>query len=507
MSSTALLPLGVSKEARALALPWLACIACIVAPRVIDVPHLLKGISVPAYFLGAAAVGALSVGREYTDRTLSLLLTLPARRERLIAVKLGVLAAMLLTLWAVADWLVFDADDLNRSDRQVFSLLPVLCGLFLAPWLTMVCRNPIAGTVFSLTIPGALMALGEVIGTAKYGGGPVAEAFRMAFTWYGTLGLCAIGGVMGWRMFIRLEAPADNDGAGQDVRLPQWLQSRGSADSAATQFTRRSAVWLLVQKELHLQQLSIALAALYVLGWLCGTAVTAVDPDSRFGYAFATVTLLYAGLLPMLIGASASAGERQIGVLESQLLLPMVAWKQWAVKVGMVFGLAIVLALGLPAALFSLNRLILATDPVTFSTLQSAVLIVLALSSGSLYVSSLCGSGLWALLMSLPATLGFVVFLNAALSWVHMRSMAMWLFSRILPAHVGLGWFDPIRIVQMAALLLQVGFIFVLLRMALTNHRSADRRRGHAWQQVMLMAAYVTASVMILAGAMNLVGR
>ena len=62
-----------------------------------------------------------------------------------------------------------------------------------------------------------------------YGYGPGMEAFRMTFVWVGTLGLCAVGAVMGWRMFTRLEAI---EGPGQDVRLPQWLQA-GSAARAA----------------------------------------------------------------------------------------------------------------------------------------------------------------------------------------------------------------------------------------------------------------------------------
>ena len=97
----------IYKEVRALALPWLACLACMVVPAAIDAPRFLGGIAMPAFFFGTAALGALSIGHEYTGRTLSLLLSLPARRERLLAVKLSVLAATLLTLWFVASSFVF----------------------------------------------------------------------------------------------------------------------------------------------------------------------------------------------------------------------------------------------------------------------------------------------------------------------------------------------------------------------------------------------------------------
>ena len=53
----------------------------------------------------------------------------------------------------------------------------------------------------------------------------------------------------------------------------------------------------------------------------------------------------------ILIGSLASAEERQLGTLEWQTLLPSPAWQQWAVKVGVTFGLALLLGVGLPALL------------------------------------------------------------------------------------------------------------------------------------------------------------
>ena len=67
-----------------------------------------------AYVLGSVALGALSIGHEYTNRTLTLLLSLPADRRRLYLVKLGVLIPMLLTLGALAFGLLFNP----RSSRS-----------------------------------------------------------------------------------------------------------------------------------------------------------------------------------------------------------------------------------------------------------------------------------------------------------------------------------------------------------------------------------------------------
>ena len=467
-----------------------------VVPAAIDAPRFLGGISIPAFFFGTAALGALSIGHEYTGRTLSLLLSLPARRERLLAVKLSVLAATLLILWLVASSFVFGTAPASRAEQQAAALLPVLCGLFLAPWLTMACRNPIAGTVFTLAIPGVLLVIGDRIGAAKYGYGSEMQAFRLAFVWFGTLSFCAIGGVMSWWLFTRLEAI---DGPAEDMRLPHWLRSPSHVGTAASQVTKRNTVWLLVTKELRLQQLSLVMAALYALVWTSVAWSTNFVNDSAYGYALGVGTILYAGLLSMLIGSSASAGERQIGTLEWQILLPIAAWKQWAVKVGVVLGLTMILALGVPAALGLLSRFI-GVDAVSFSQVDSATISVTLLATGSLYVSSLCRSGLWALLMSIPAVVGSTMFLQLAFEWVGGPSFAA---ARQLAGNTMPTSRRPFYFIQPEGLwlLLIAGFIAMLLGFAFANHRSADRAASRVWNQVIAMAVFVAVGISAIGAA------
>ncbi len=109
----------------------------------------------------------LSIGHEYTDRTLSLLLTLPARRERLFAIKLGVLAVMLLTLWLSRPPAgVRRLPASPEESASMAALLPVLCGLFLAPWLTMALpKSDRAAPCSRSAIPGVLLVAGELIGS------------------------------------------------------------------------------------------------------------------------------------------------------------------------------------------------------------------------------------------------------------------------------------------------------------------------------------------------------
>ena len=360
----------------------------------------------------------------------------------------------------------------------------------------MACRNPIGGAVFTVAIPGVLLVAGELIGITKYGHGPVMEAFRMTFVSFGTIGLCAVGAVMSWRTFMRLEAI---EGPGEDVRLPQWLGSRTSASTAAPQSTRRDPFWLLVKKELRLQQLPFVLSALYVLGWCAAVWWATRDTDSAYQDTFAALTLPYGILLPMLIGASASAMERQMGTLEWQVLLPIAAWKQWAVKVGVVLGLTLVLALGLPTVLLYLSSLVRATRPASLSVPTFAIAIVVLIATGSLYVSSLCRNGLWAIVMSVPAMLAAMMFLQLALEWIGSPSYAAAarLAGGMTSAGAGIDRFARPRAMDQDVViqLLIAGFVAVVLRFALANHRSADRSAGRVWTQVILMAAFVTAGV------------
>jgi hypothetical protein len=492
MSVAAMLHPSLSKEVRALAMPWLACVTCILVMGVSDAPHLFGPLAMIAYLVGTVALGALSIGHEYTGRTLGLLLTLPAPRERLLVTKLGVLTVMLLALWAVAEVFLFRDMPGPADAKRLISLIPLICGLFLAPSLTMACRSAIAGTVFALTIPGILGVVGEQVGIAKYGQGRVMEAFWITFMWSGTLVLCAVGAVMSWRMFTRLEAI---DGPGQDVRLPQWLRVGGAAHAGASQLTRHNPVLLLVKKELRLQQLPLALAGLYVFEWIAVVSLAGVS-DLRYGYLFSGLTFLHIGLLPILIGSFASAGERQIDTLQSQLLLPMAAAKQWAVKVGVVFASAIVLGLGLPAVLLPVTQSA-GVPAVPLLESETGIIGVILLASGSLYISSLCRSGLWALVMSMPAGIASALFVQLSFQWLaHPSYVAVRRLAGKSVPRFPVFYYAPPRALSY---LLIAGVIAMALRFAFTNHRSGDRPATRVWVHVILMVTFVAAGIVLAA--------
>lgn len=172
----------------------------------------------------------------------------------------------------------------------------------------------------------------------------------------------------------------------------------------------------------------------------------------------------------------------------------MAAWKQWAVKLGVVLAAAIVLGLGLPALLLTAGRSG-GVNAIPLTESEAPIIAVMLLASGSLYISSLCRSGLWALLMSLPAVVGSVLFVQLGFGWlahssyVTVRSLA----GKPVPRFPVFYYFPP----RALSYLLVFGLIAIALRFAFINHRSADGFARRVWTQVLVMAAFVAAGIIV----------
>jgi hypothetical protein len=491
MTPAGALPALLGKEVRALLWPWLACMAAMVLPAMLP-PVLGTTGNWPLIYLlvGAPALGALGVGHEYSGRTLALLLAQPVPRERLYLAKTVVLAAMLTTLVVVA-YLVFPAwrPDQSRLGHARI-LLPALGGLCVAPWLTMATRNPLAGAVFTITIPGVILLIGGVFWQAGGRHGSLDDLHAVVL-WRVMPALCAVAAVAGWRLFMRLEVVGDNDAAAA-VTIPAWWRFP-SYPAAAARATERRPIRRLLAKELRLQQLTIALAGLYLVGWLAGW----LSPLG-FRQAIPGLTILYALLVAVVAGAFASAEERQFGTLEWQALLPVPTSTQWVIKMAVVIGVVALLALGLPSVLEALASLLgyaSVWDPSSTTVLQLTRLVILA-AAGSVYVSSLCASGARALAIAFPALVAaesgavYVIARVGNLVWGTMRQPF------VIPA-----WeYNALD------LLLGIGFFLLVTRFARTNHFASDRPIGRVVTQLALIAAAGACWVFALGGAALLLG-
>jgi len=484
MTRAALWSPALAKEIRALLPVWGATAAALAASFQGD----RLGVGLLAYVAGSTALGAQSIGQEYAYRTLPMLLSQPADRRRMYLLKFSVTAVMLLTLAALAGIVLADEWRQDASQLSVV-LLPVLCGLFLAPLFTMICRSTLAGMILSTSVPAVAWLITLAIAWFWFGiDADQATDIILGRAALGVMVVCPLLAVLGWRRFTSLEA---TEGAAPAFHLPRWV---GRADGAR----RHSPHMALAVKELYLQQLTFGLVALYVVVWAALLLGQRLIP-SWSSFPLGAVMLLYCTGLAIMIGALASAEERQHRTLDWQLLQPTSAWQQWIVKVGVTLGLALTFGAGLPILL---NE---ATPLEGFTAIKMpadfALLIVL-LTAGSIYVSSLSGSGVRAMVLSLPIGMSVVLFaqmVRGAMRWVTLQ-VASPLMANIVTGAIAPSSGDAGVVVLFAARGFVLTLVPVFLWFGFVNHTSTDRTTRRILQQAAVIALLVTTG-MVLVGA------
>ena len=467
-------------------LPLWGAVALVVAAGSRVGGGMWREIAFLTYGAGSVAVVAHAFGHEYAHRTLPALLAQPLDRRRLFLTKLGVAAILLLALAAVAYTTLFAGDrpDWLGTSLPAVPLLVIFGALFVAPLVTMVCRNSLAGALFAASVPGVVATGALLVGIVRFGLADTAavDAFQERWFWRLMPIVIAIAGFASWRMFLNLEAI---DGRHRHINLPAWLfrQRRASATHRAP----RSPVWQLVRKELHLQQLSFVVAAFHlvttggVLLWL--RVNPTLSPD-----VFAALTGMYAAGQAMLIGSLASAEERHLGTIEWQILLPVSSGRQWAVKTAVVMALTLALPVALPAAYLH------AVQGIAFRFHQLfPLLIVLMLAVTSLYASSLSTSGVRAFILSVPLVLvGWMFFwLGGILGGLVVRAIAAHP-GRIVASPTG----EQAAMVTLWAAAAVLGAL--MLQYGYRNHRSADARFASAARQIPWLAAIVAAGTALV---------
>lgn len=434
----------VAKEIRALLTPWLGCMVLVGAGAVVK--YVVEAYLVLVFVGGACALGALSLGHEYMAATLASMLVQPVGRVRVLAVKTGVLAAMLLALCTLFSAVLPS----GRNPKAGVVAVAVLCGLCLAPWFTILTRSPLAGAVFSISSLGMIWVLLNSLLTSATAGWAF---WRIA----AALGVAAVA--LTWRGFMRLEAI---DGHGPHVHMA-W-------DEASAAPRVRNAAWAVLRKELGLQQIPFVLAAIYVVGSL--RLFFPIGDDVRD--VLGGLTVLYSGLLALMIGSITSAEERQLGTLEWHQLLPMASWKQWALKAGTAIVLALALAIAVPGLI-----VFAALGPVGLSIWYVASVVVLTVVG--MYASSLSSSSIRALLLSaaFPLVLLTIVAAGGA------RGVPRW--------HP-----TPFNIALLLA------FVALLLWLAFDNHRGAERSARRVGIQLLVLGGCLALELVV--GGLVVVG-
>jgi hypothetical protein len=479
MSRSRIITLAI-KEARALAIPWLAGIAVLLISLATG---RWRGLAWLTYFLTAAVVGGLSVGHEYNDRTLDWLLAQPIRRSRLFAIKQAVLAAMLLILSAVALPLLPGGAP-PETDPRLALVFTFAGGLFIAPHLTMLSRSALAGAVFTGAIPGVLLTAGSLLGVLRYGlNAWEVNRFQFEFMKWGFVMQCAISAVLGWRTFCRLESAGDGR-----RRSPSW--SAGDRPQSAPASVRQRPLWLLLKKELRLQSMPFFFSGFYVLGWMGAIVASRALPEALV--VFTVLTVFYCGLIALLVGALASAEERLLGTLEWQMLLPIASGTQWLVKVAVALCLTLALGWGLPVLMLQMS---VAGRPVLHLPLTQPLFVgaLVMLTASGLYTSSIATSGLRAFLLSIPA-----LFAAGTCVTVLLDRVAPAVYTMVRSRSLEPGTFFVQRIAELSPLVVGGALALLVLTFALANHRSADRSAGRISRQVTWLTASLAGGVMIV---------
>ena len=449
--------IALRKEARALLAAWAAAVISMAALAMLS--NGRDGdLGWVAFFVGALTLAALAIGHEYSHGTLPMLLSLPVKRSHLLLVKFAALVPMLALLSITAMAVLPSRPDFGPT---AFPFLTLLCGLVSAPWLTMLCRGPLAGVLFASSIPAVTFIVAEAALVGRYGWSTTRTAdqaaFRDAVQLAGLLSTTAIAAVAGWRLFMRLEAPG---GAAAGIALDRWRLAREATDAGSSSPpVRRHPVWLLTLKELHLQRLTMVVALLFAVGWAVLAMLYRNHADAL--EILGGVAFIYYSLLAILIGSLASAEERQLGTLESQLLLPIAGWQQWMIKLGTSLALALLVSVVTPTLMAGVSGLRLAHTGV-----------VMLLTTGSLYLSSLCGSGVHALAWSVPVLVVALMPLGSRLGPSLVTEWPL-LAAALATAAAAAAWFG------------------------LENHRSTTPDVGRVGWQAMWIAAGPIAAVII----------
>lgn len=396
----------VWKEARTISYPWAIMAAVCLVPLLWRThPSDAAWVRINALVLGAILMGAASFGSEFSNGTITLLLSQPISRSRLWFEKMLVLIAGLLPLWLLFP--LSSAALLSRAPDGLLSFLPLL-GLFSAPYLSLLTRNRIGAIVFSVLIP----VLGW-IGINLYGSflqaaaGFQPEVLDLAYRAVDELAMaaalsytagCALAGYWRFRKLELAGQPAEQAMLGDS--LEQLISRLGRAV-----FPLRGGVTAaLIHKELRLQQTICFLALLFCVVQAAVLILIVWVPLAQRELYFYFPIAILAGLTPILIGAHSVAEERNLQTHLWHQTVPTSALRQWIIKLMTLFPLSALIGVILPAAWLQIGHYF--TDaipgfgPVSMSGVISILAIQFFLTALAIYSSSATSDTLQAAILA-----------------------------------------------------------------------------------------------------------
>lgn len=430
----------LKKEIRLLLPAWIAAVLL----ALVQLVKPLDFYVVTLLFLGMTIMALTTIGRETSLNTFSNMLAQPAERVCLWKTKLSILAVAFLTVFGV--WLVafvfsgalgFD----TQSAENAYNLFITACLIATATftgglWTTLLLRQPAAAFWLTLLIPATLSGFTAAFVSQSQPDSGVIAVLCVIFAVY------SVGGFLFARwLFFRAQ---DTGWSGGTLALPEWKWFAAQFEATGANRNRRP-IFALLNKEFQLQQAALTGAVgLLVLH----IGILALRANHKFaresaGEILTAIFWMLWLVLPVLIGNTAVAEERKLGVLEGQLCLPSSRRKQFAIKTLATFFLGIFLGGVMPILLESIgvafgaqNSMFTGKDQPTAYALYVFLLGAMATSAWltlvSLFASSLARNFLQAVGFAIVTLIGWIsiipIFTNQ-----HMAFYDSIAFHSILP--------------------------------------------------------------------------
>lgn len=337
----------VKKEVRLLLPAWIvAMVLAAISPLLYSV-SVSNPDSVDFFFrllfsIAVLLLGISSFGQELNSGVFTLLLSQPFERRRLWNAKITTLAVAFIFVWlaATVSFLIrfhivshyeshlttaFFWTQYRANTLEILALSSVAAfsgGL----WTTLLLRHVTAAFWFTLLIPAA------VFWTISLGSNylPISGQALNAIIIVAMSAYSAAGFFWARHLFLRAQ---DVQWTGGDFSFT-WRTKTSAAQSAGRRSRPRHWLSAFIWKEIQLQQINILIAVVIFVFHVASVIIRKIhpqfqNPDTR--YILESIWGVWL-LLPLLIGSAAVAEERKLGVIESQLCLPLSRYTQLFIK-------------------------------------------------------------------------------------------------------------------------------------------------------------------------------
>jgi hypothetical protein len=370
---------------------------------------------------GAMLLALSSFGREFGLNTFGLMLAQPMERSRIWWTKLTVLAVALATLlvgWCLSSALRLLSTSATKDWAEHLALGATALFVMLAGglWTTLLFRQTSYAFWFSILIPGVIAVLLDALRAPVW-------LTCSALTFYALAGF-----LWAWRRFLTEE---DTSWTGGVVSFP----GRRGAESPSMPGRRvLRPLSALFWKEVQLQQFNlIGMACLFVVH--LGVVALRKAGSNVLGDSLKQGLEVFAGiwlLVPVLLGSTAVAEERKLGVIDEQLCLPVSARIQFWLKLLFVLALGGLLSPFLPwlaegfgSSLGALGAISKGSEP-NFANLGWTILVFTGLSLLGFYASTLARNLVQAMAIAVVASIAMGMFASFAFRPFSLFGYRLW---------------------------------------------------------------------------------